>query len=421
MNATVELVRAKLKSATGADGAYSLDSGTGLARRFAVPGDIRLEGGALELGVGQAAPIRIGIFDLHGTRLETVALDRASAGTYRLNLAGRFQGKTHGTNLFVVKASIGELSGIFTFFPMARIGAADAGREYLGPYRSPLAKEAAFVDTLKATATGYQSKSFALSSYDLAQDIVLEATAGCAAPTPPAAKDAVTLDMAVSEGAPTYLASGFIYGISEDGLQPPNALLSDIKVKTFRAGRGTSGGCGEAAWKTHWKVMKAYYSKALGGTMLLLVSDDYQYSCPIPGEGGDWTLFETFMGQLIDSVKANGMTGPDVRWEIWNESDYAPTFWKGTQAQWLETWKHAYRQIRAALPSAVIEGPSFASGAGGPNMNAFLDYAKANDVVPDILNWHEAGGGSDPVADLATATRGLSTRGWPWPPAGSRA
>jgi hypothetical protein len=110
-------------------------------------------------------------------------------------------------------------------------------------------------------------------------------------------------------------------------------------------------------------------------------------------------------------VKANGMTGPDVRWELWNESDYAPTFWGGTQAQWLETWKHAYRKVRTALPSAVIEGPSFASGAGGSAMGSFLDYAKANDVVPDILNWHEAGGGSDPQADLATAARALSTRG----------
>jgi hypothetical protein len=237
-------------------------------------------------------------------------------------------------------------------------------------------------------------------------------TATCTPPAPPSAKDSVTLDMAMAEGAPKYSGSGFIYGISEDGVQPPTALLSDIKVTGFRAGRGVSTGCGQAAWDTHWKVIKGYYARAkeLGVPMQILVSDDYQYSCPIPGDGGDWTTFTDFMTQLIDNVKANGMTGPDVRWELWNEADYSG-FWKGTQAQWLDTWKHAYQQIRTAIPGAVIEGPSLSTGAGGSWMGAFLDYAKTNNVVPDYITWHDAGGGGDPVTDLATINRGLSSRG----------
>jgi hypothetical protein len=233
----------------------------------------------------------------------------------------------------------------------------------------------------------------------------------CSPPTPPAAKDSVTLDMAMAKGAPTYVGSGFIYGISEDGTQPPTALLSDIKVRGFRAGRGVTGGCGQAARDSHWKVIKGYYARAkeLGVPMQILVSDDYQYSCPLPGDGGDWTTFTTFMAQLIAEVKAAGMTGPDVRWELWNEPDYSG-FWKGTQAQWLDTWKHAYEQVRAAIPDAVIEGPSLASGAGGSWMNAFLDYCKSNNVMPDYITWHVAGGGGDPVGDLATIKRALSSR-----------
>jgi hypothetical protein len=218
--------------------------------------------------------------------------------------------------------------------------------------------------------------------------------------------------MAVAQGAPSYHGSGFIYGISEDGTQPPTPLLSDIKVSGFRAGRGVTGNCGQTAWDTHWKVIKGYYARAkeLGVPMQILVSDDYQYSCPLPGDGGDWTTFTTFMTQLIDNVKANGMTGPDVRWELWNEADYSG-FWKGTQAQWLDTWKHAYQQIRAAIPDAVIEGPSLSTGAGGSWMGAFLDYAKTNNVMPDYITWHDAGGGGDPVGDATTINRALSTRG----------
>ena len=236
--------------------------------------------------------------------------------------------------------------------------------------------------------------------------------ATCSPPAPPSAKDTVTLDMATAQGAPTYLASGFIYGIAEDGTQPPTSLLSDIKVKGFRAGRGQSEGCGAQAWSTHWNVIKAYYSraKAVGGTYLLLVSDDYGYFCTWPGDGGDWTGLTTFMTQLISNVQAAGMTGPDVRWELWNEPELS-LFWNGTQAQWLETWKHAYQQIRAAIPGAVIEGPSLATGPGGSWMNTFLDYAKTNNVMPDHISWHEEGGGADPVADLATINRQLTTRG----------
>jgi hypothetical protein len=238
------------------------------------------------------------------------------------------------------------------------------------------------------------------------------ATTTCTPPTPPSAKDSVTLDMALGQGAPRYQGSGFIYGISEDGTQPPTALLSGIKVRAFRAGRGVTGNCGQTAWDTHWKVIKAYYARAkeLGVPLEILVSDDYQYSCPLPGDGGDWTTFTTFMSQLIDNVKANGMTGTDVRWELWNEPDYSG-FWKGTQAQWLDTWKHAYQQVRAAIPGAIIEGPSLATGAGGSWMNAFLDYAKTNDVMPDYISWHDAGGGGDPVNDQATINRAISSRG----------
>jgi hypothetical protein len=44
-------------------------------------------------------------------------------------------------------------------------------------------------------------------------------------------------------------------------------------------------------------------------------------------------------------------------------------------------------------------------------MSAFLDYAKTNDVMPDYISWHEAGGGGDPVGDVATIKRAISNRG----------
>ena len=224
--------------------------------------------------------------------------------------------------------------------------------------------------------------------------------------------------MGTLAGAPTYRASGFIYGIAQDGSQPPNSMLTDIKITHLRCG-GAQIGCPKGGYvngqyAARWNAVKAYYAKAkaIGATLLVLVHDiwgaDGACSVPnYPGDGGDWTAYTAFIDQLITDFKAAGMTGKDVRWELWNEPDYSG-FWKGTQAQWLEMWKRGYQQVRAALPDAVIEGPSTAGGTGGW-FTAFLDYVKTNNVVPDYVGWHEAGGG-DPVNDAKSARSGLSSR-----------
>jgi hypothetical protein len=241
----------------------------------------------------------------------------------------------------------------------------------------------------------------------------------CTVPTPPSAKDSVTVDMGTAQGAPTYRASGFIYGISQDGSQPQNTLLSDIKVTHLRCGGAQigcpNGGYVNGQYAARWNAVKAYYTKAkaIGAKLLILVHDVWGADavCKVPrwpGDGGNWTDYTSFMTQLLDDAKTAGMTAADVRWELWNEPDYG-AFWGATQSQWLEMWKRGYQQVRAAFPDAVIEGPSLASGVGGW-FNAFLDYAKTNDVVPDVLGWHEAGGG-DPVNDTRAARSALSSRG----------
>jgi hypothetical protein len=226
--------------------------------------------------------------------------------------------------------------------------------------------------------------------------------------------------MAAPCGAPTYRASGFIYGIAQDGSQPLDRTLSDLKVTHLRCGGAQigcpNGGYVNGQYAARWNAVKAYYTKAkaAGATLLILAHDIWGADavCRVPrwpGQGGDWTEYKSFMTQLISDVKANGMTGSDVRWELWNEPDYSG-FWGGTQAQWLEMWKRGYQQIRAAIPDAVIEGPSLASGVGGW-FNSFLDYVKTNNVVPNYMGWHEAGGGGDPVNDAKNARSALSSRG----------
>jgi hypothetical protein len=237
----------------------------------------------------------------------------------------------------------------------------------------------------------------------------------CTPPNPPSAKDSVTLDMGSADGAPTYRASGFIYGIAEDASQPPTSMLTDIKTRFFRVG-GSDAGCGgyvTGNYAKRWATVKAYYGKAkeIGATVIILVSDlwgeDPACATPrFPGDGGDWSDYTKFLTQVISDAQAAGMTGADVRWELQNEPD-VPLFWNASREQWLELWKRGYQMVRAALPNAVMEGPSTASGVGGQWFNAFLDYIKANNVVPDYISWH----GGDQANDAKTVRSSLASRG----------
>jgi hypothetical protein len=234
------------------------------------------------------------------------------------------------------------------------------------------------------------------------------------------AADAMTINMALFGGTPTYRASGFIYGLSTDATRPPQNLLTDMKVKFIRAG-GSQVGCPNGGWVNgqytpRWNFIKAYYAKAraVGATFIMILAPIWASDgvCNVPrwpGDNGNWTEFTNFMTQVINDARANGMTGPDVRWDIWNEPNIF--FWGRSQAQYLEMWRRAYQQIRAAIPGAVIEGPSFAGVPSTSNawFNTYLDYVRANNVVPNILSWHDLPG--DPVPDAAAANTMLSSRG----------
>src|ERR1041385_8931963 len=151
-------------------------------------------------------------------------------------------------------------------------------------------------------------------------------TTNCIPPNPPSANDSVTIDMSVASGAPSYPARGFIYGISQDGSQSPLTTLSDIKIQHLRSGGAQigcpNGGYVNGQYSARWNAVKAYHdkAKAIGATLLVLVHDIWGADavCKVPrwpGGGGDWTEYTSFITQLITDMKANYMTGPDVRWE----------------------------------------------------------------------------------------------------------
>jgi len=109
-------------------------------------------------------------------------------------------------------------------------------------------------------------------------------------------------------------------------------------------------------------------------------------------------------------VRTAGLT---VEWDIWNEPNIT-LFWNRPQAQYFELWRRTYQRIRAAFPTHLIVGPSCACvPSTGGWWTQYLDFVRANNVVPDIVSWHSLPG--DPVANVATANATLDARGIPHP------
>jgi hypothetical protein len=230
-----------------------------------------------------------------------------------------------------------------------------------------------------------------------------------------------TVDLADLRGPPVQRGAGILYGLTEDGANPPDHLLIGIGFRFNRAGGaqldspgGWVGGSFERRWAS--TLAQCRRTTALGGTFIMLVHDLYGADGTAidrwPGDGGDWTDFDAFLDKLIRQVRESGV---DLQWDLWNEPDL-DLFWARPQQQYLELWERAYRKVRAELPDAVIVGPSSSCEPSETSAwwTAYLDSIRDHAAVPDIVSWHEIEGlphGQDAVASRVAAESMLAERG----------
>ena len=239
-----------------------------------------------------------------------------------------------------------------------------------------------------------------------------------AVPAPARADDqSISVNFAATTTAPTYRASGWIYGMTENGAAPPGNFFTDIKFRAMRAGGAQLPGSGwvGGGYDRRWNATRAQMlrTQALGGKFVLLPHDlwgaDGAGIARFPGDNGDWTDYNAFLTRVFADVRATGVA---VEWDIWNEPNLS-IFWNRSQAQYFELWRRTYQRLRAEMPGTLIVGPSL---AGVPSTGAgwwtqYLDHVKANSALPDIISWHSLPG--DPVANVAAADTSLAARGIP--------
>ncbi len=163
-SAIVSLVRQNMKDTTGADGKYSF-IGTSVKKLPAIvpqSNDISLKNNVLQFTLSTQSPMKVEIFDLKGNLLRQEVNMNAAAGMYRFDISKNCQ----AAKVLVIKAAIGRSEVSFRYM------AFKGGQYALTPINttsaisssSGLTAMAAVVDTLKVTATGYKTKSVAITS-----------------------------------------------------------------------------------------------------------------------------------------------------------------------------------------------------------------------------------------------------------------
>jgi hypothetical protein len=195
-----------------------------------------------------------------------------------------------------------------------------------------------------------------------------------------AANPTVTVDLSYSLGPVTHDASGSLYALYENGT-PPAGDLSGLNMQTIAqmAPNGTQHPNGDAL-----KVGPEFYGA--GGKNVLIYMQDFYSGFPYPNVGT--SAYAKVVTTQVDEVKA----APNASKYIFvpfNEPDW---IWYGNSGSKLtdfeNAWKTIFQTIRSADSSAQIAGPNFEI-YNDSAYKSFLSFAKANNVLPNLITWHE--------------------------------
>lgn len=202
----------------------------------------------------------------------------------------------------------------------------------------------------------------------------------------------LTVDLAASEGPVMLGANGALYGLSDDGV-PSDAALAPLKITSIsqKPEGGAQHPNGDAL-----SVSKSFFRNG-GGEINVMMQDIYA-KWPYEDLGIDDYLPK--VDKIVKEVAADPNSDrfvyipfnePD---QIWYKLDVLDqTQYEANRDRFFKDWKTVYERIRAIDPDARIAGPNEA-GYHTRLLRDFLAFAKRENVLPQVMTWHELGSGS---------------------------
>lgn len=192
--------------------------------------------------------------------------------------------------------------------------------------------------------------------------------------------------------------SGFVQGFfrRQDGTisLPTDSTVSSLRPQFWRTG----GWPGSELWA-------ATAMQVFGRAKVTWILSDPFESGSLPNPLQDPTQFDSYITTIVSGNRPAGH--PIDYWDIYNEPEL--NHLDATPEQILSLYKRAHDLIRRADPQAKIVAPSF-GWFTEEKMDAFLNYARQNNMSLDAISWHEINSAPHLVRQHITATKTLLRR-----------
>ncbi|WP_411342655.1 CBM35 domain-containing protein [Paenibacillus sp. WLX1005] len=193
-----------------------------------------------------------------------------------------------------------------------------------------------------------------------------------------------TVDVSESYRPVTHVASGSLYGLAEEG-RPADDLIGPTKPKMFTQMAPDGGQLPNGETTPIGDALKvADIAKRNGADVMIRMPDIY------PDFPYRWVSWDDWYAKVDHIVQARLQSGADniYGYELWNEPDWT---WNANAAgSFNEAWKKTYLRVKQLDSSAKTVGPSISKYDEAWIRN-YLTYARDNNVLPDIISWHELG------------------------------
>jgi Ricin-type beta-trefoil lectin domain len=243
------------------------------------------------------------------------------------------------------------------------------------------------------------------------------------------AAEALTVNLGSVTRSATGAGEGFLYGVSQDGTQPPDQFVQPLGITGMRAGgHATPTGGWIADGYTYGTSTKAQVAEVIAqakrftagsyhAQYQVLLADIYGADGSQPSNttwpcaAGNCANYVTFLDDVVGAIQAAGVT---VTYDIWNEPDES-IFWAPGMdtTEYFNMWDTAVKTIKQLAPSALTVGPSLAAtpSQNSSEWSQFLAHVESAGTAPSEISDHLEGDGDDPVAVAQSVDSDLSANG----------
>ena len=196
----------------------------------------------------------------------------------------------------------------------------------------------------------------------------------------------------------THGSTGFLYGLTDDGISSDTTLnglsLSENSVHVGKSPNGVQHPNGDVMNTTdQWK-------RNGGGEIQVYMKEAYKnFPYVAYGDGG---MDGDYVPKLKAMVEEFNTKFPDYKddivWIPFNEPNINDAnYWSlagsaSVQKTFFEDWDKAVAAIRSVYPKARVGGPNF-DHYDNSFYKKFIQHAKENGTVPDVITWHELADG----------------------------